>query len=146
VKNDIKIYQFVNTSTAFSWNKYKKRFFLDLDDLIIIANRKHTFNKEKNVVVVKCISSSKNNDKLRMINRIQHENFVNYFEFYDFDKSFYFVFQNLVIFLTKIVMCLDYFTKIELIVILEQIRLKKSWYSSKRIVNNNRFLTIYFIF
>ena len=74
VKNDIKIYQFVNTSTASSWNKYKKRFFLDLGGLIIIADRKHTSNKKKNVVVVKCISSSKNSDKLRMIDRIQHEN------------------------------------------------------------------------
>ena len=74
---------------------------------------------------MKCISSSKNSDKLRMIDRIQLENFVNYFEFYDFDKSFYFVFQNLVIFLTEIVMCSDSFTKIELIVIFEQIRFKE---------------------
>ncbi len=146
VKNDIKVYQFVNTSTASSWNKYKKRFSLDLDDLVIIANRKHTFNKEKNVVVVKCISSSENSDKLRMINRIQHENFVNYFEFYDFDKSFYLVSQSLVVFLTEIVMCLDYLTEIELAVILEQIRLEKSRYSSKLIAKCSRFLTIYSIF
>ncbi len=146
VKNDIRVYQFVNTSTASSWNKYKKRFSLDLDDLVIIANRKHTFNKEKNVVVVKCISSSENSDKLRMINRIQHENFVNYFEFYDFDKSFYLVSQSLVVFLTEIVMCLDYLTEIELAVILEQIRLEKSRYSSKLIAKCSRFLTIYSIF
>jgi hypothetical protein len=81
-----------------------------------------------------------------MINRIQHENFVNYFKFYDFDRSFYFVFQNFVVFLTKIVMYLDYFTKIELIVILEQIRLEKSRYSLKFIAKYSKFLTIYFIF
>lgn len=80
---------------------------------------------------MKCISNSKNSDKLRMIDRIQHENFVNYFEFYDFDRSFYFVSQSLVVFLTEIVMCSNYFTKIELAVIFEQIRFKKSRYFSK---------------
>ena len=80
---------------------------------------------------MKCILRSENNDKLRMIDQIQHENLVNYFEFYDFDKSFYLVFQELVLFLTEIIMCSDYFTEIELIVILEQIHFKKSRYFSK---------------
>ena len=131
VEDGIRAYQFVDTSTASPWNKYKKRFSLDLGGLVIIADRKHTSNKEGNVVVVKCISGSENSDKLRMIDRIQHENFVNYFEFYDFDRSFYLVSQGLVVSLAEIVMCPDYPTEIELAAILGQVRLKESRYSSE---------------
>lgn len=129
MEDGIRAYQFVDTSTASPWDKYKKRFSLDLGGLVIIADRKHTSNKEGNVVVVKCISGSENSDKLRMINRIQHENFVNYFEFYDFDRSFYLVSQGLVVSLAEIIMCPGYPTEIELVAILGQVRLKESRYS-----------------
>ena len=104
------------------WKTYEKGYDLKLDQFVTVATRKAPLHGK---VAIKVFRGREANRKLDMLHRICHERFVSLLEVFEFQKTWYAVFEHVVISLTQVVNSPAYPTERQLAAIVGQVSLKR---------------------
>lgn len=107
----VKAYKFVKYESP--WNSYEM-----IDELRRMAQRK---DLPCDVVSVHNIKGQGAKEKLRMLQRIQHENFVSVLEVFGFEQSFHVIFEHMPIAISHFADILYYPNELQLASILGQV-------------------------
>lgn len=101
VQSGFRAREYIMTKEGSPWRTYERIYQLRLGvgDRVTVAERK---SPPFNIVTVRSFSGPRIEDKLRMLQQIQHANFVSAFDAFKFEQSLYVVFEHLPISLEHI--------------------------------------------
>lgn len=93
-KAGLRAHEYMRAKLKSPWCSYDKIYQLRLGDgdRVTVAERKEP---PSDVVTVRSFSGPKVEDKLRMLQQIQHTNFVSALEIFKFEESFYVIFEHM---------------------------------------------------
>ena len=91
---------YVMTQHASPWKIYEKGYELKLDQFVTVAHRKAPLQGK---VVIRNFVEPDANRKLDMVRRIRHRRFVDLLEIFEFEKTWYAVFEHIVMSLVQLV-------------------------------------------
>lgn len=100
------------------WERYIKRYELNLDDHIYIVSDKSTLD----TFMIKCLKGLDAEKKVAMLERVQHKSFLPMLECFNFENSYYPVFPHIAMPLSQIIHSPPYPTELELTAVLGQVR------------------------
>jgi hypothetical protein len=115
---NVKAYKFVKQESP--WNSYEevREPPRGIGGLVTVAQRR---GLPRNVVSVHKIKGQDAKVKLRMLQRIQHRNFVSVLEVFSFEQSFHIIFEHMPIAISHFADILYYPNELELASILGQV-------------------------
>ena len=101
VDSGVRAHEYIMTKDGSPWRSYERIYQLRLGvgDRVTVAERK---SPPFNVVTVRSLSGPRVEDKLRILQQIQHTNFVSAFDAFKFEQSLYVVFEHMPISLQHI--------------------------------------------
>jgi hypothetical protein len=101
VASGVRAHEYIMTKEGSPWRSYERIYQLRLGvgDRVTVAERR---SPPFNVVTVRSFSGPRVEDKLRMLQQIQHANFVSAFDAFKFEQSLYVVFEHMPISLQHI--------------------------------------------
>lgn len=100
------------------WEHYIKRYELNLADHIYIVSDKTSLE----TFMIKCLEGPDAENKVAMLERVQHKTFLPMLECFNFDNVFYPVFPHMTMPLSQVIHSPPYPTELELAAVLEQVR------------------------
>ena len=100
------------------WNTYEAGYDLKLHEFVTVAVRKAP---QRGKVAIRQFAGPDVHHKLHMLHRISHERFVTMMEIFEYQKTWYAVFEHVVISLTQVVNSPPYPTEGQLSAIVGQV-------------------------
>jgi len=101
VASGVRAHEYIMTKEGSPWRSYERIYQLRLGvgDRVTVAERR---SPPFNVATVRSFLGSRVEDKLRMLQQIQHTNFVSALDAFKFERSLYVVFEHMLISLQHI--------------------------------------------
>ncbi|MCJ1235118.1 hypothetical protein MMC14_003082 [Varicellaria rhodocarpa] len=124
VKAGRRAYEYVRVKNGSPWGNYNEKYELKFEDFATVAVSKGPSNK---LVTIKKMEQAGSREQVTLLQRLQHDSFVQCLEIFEFDQSVYVVSDYIAVSLGQLIRCPAYPDESQLAAILAQASLCVQW-------------------